>query len=136
MVWSDRMTSSELSLIQSRIPPGYLYAWLSSPLALHSSSRRPTVRSIPHIEAHHVVDLPVPRLDAAIEQRIHELVERAAATASRGQSAPRRGFTRLIELIGPRAEGAKGKNRDSLSAGSDMARLTAFSNRAINRCCA
>ena len=70
-----------------RIPSGYLYAWLSSPLARALIEQQTYGAVIPHIEAHHVVDLPVPRLDAAIEQRIHELVERAAAAESKGHSA-------------------------------------------------
>lgn len=57
---------------------GYLYAWLSSPLARALIQQKTYGAVVPHIEAHHVVDLPVPRLDAATEQRIHELIERAA----------------------------------------------------------
>lgn len=61
-----------------QILSGYLYAWLSSPLARALIEQKTYGAVVPHIEAHHVVDLPVPRLDAATEQRIHELIEQAA----------------------------------------------------------
>jgi len=62
-----------------KIPPGYLYAFLSSPLGKALIQQKTYGAVVPHIEAHHVVDLPVPRLDPATEQRIHELIERAAS---------------------------------------------------------
>jgi len=62
----------------NRIPPGYLYAYLSSPLGRSLIEQKTYGAVIPHIEAHHVVDLPIPRLDAATEERIHGLIEQAA----------------------------------------------------------
>jgi type I restriction enzyme, S subunit len=61
-----------------KIPPGYLYTFLSSPVGKALIEQKTYGAVVPHIEAHHVVDLPIPRLDAAIEARIHALVERAA----------------------------------------------------------
>jgi len=61
-----------------KIPPGYLYAFLSSPLGRALIEQKTYGAVIPHIEAHHVVDLPIPRLDAAMEERIHGLIEQAA----------------------------------------------------------
>lgn len=62
-----------------QILSGYLYAWLSSPLARALIEQKTYGAVVPHIEAHHVVSVPIPRLDAAIELKIHELVEQAAA---------------------------------------------------------
>ena len=62
-----------------KIPPGYLYAFLSSSLGKALIEQKTYGAVVPHIEAHHVVDLPIPRLDPATEQRIHELIERAAS---------------------------------------------------------
>lgn len=62
-----------------QILPGYLYAFLGSPLGRALIKQKTYGAVVPHIEAHHVLDLPIPRLDAATEQRIHDLVERAAA---------------------------------------------------------
>jgi len=69
-----------------QILSGYLYAWLSSPLARALIEQKTYGAVIPHIEAHHVVDLPVPRLDAATEQRVHELIEQAATLWSNAQN--------------------------------------------------
>jgi type I restriction enzyme S subunit len=63
----------------SKIPPGYLYAFLSSSLGKALIEQKTYGAVVPHIEAHHVVDLPIPRLDPATEQRIHRLIERAAS---------------------------------------------------------
>lgn len=62
-----------------KVLPGYLYTFLSSPLGKALIEQKTYGAVVPHIEAHHVIDLPIPRLDPATEQRIHELVERAAA---------------------------------------------------------
>ena len=63
----------------TKIPPGYLYAFLSSSMGKAIIEQKTYGAVVPHIEAHHMVDLPIPRLDPATEQRIHELVERAAS---------------------------------------------------------
>lgn len=63
----------------AKIPPGYLYTFLSGPLGKALIEQKTYGAVVPHIEAHHVVDLPIPRLDVAIEERIHTLVERAAS---------------------------------------------------------
>jgi len=63
----------------AKILPGYLYAFLSSPLGKALIEQRTYGSVVPHIEAHHVKDLPIPRLESATEQRIHELIEQAAA---------------------------------------------------------
>ncbi len=62
-----------------KILPGYVYAYLSSALgnAIVKSSTFGSV--VDTIAPDHIAALPIPRLDAAIEARIHALVERAAA---------------------------------------------------------
>ena len=71
---------------RSRIHSGYLYAWLSNPLARALIEQQTYGAVIPHIKAHHVMDLPIPRLDAAVELYIHELIERAAALKAKATS--------------------------------------------------
>jgi type I restriction enzyme S subunit len=61
-----------------KIPPGYLYAFLSSPLGGALIEQKTYGAVVPHIEAHHVTDLPIPRLDSATEEHVHELIEKAA----------------------------------------------------------
>jgi len=62
-----------------KIPPGYLHAFLSSSLGKALIEQKTYGAVVPHIEAHHVTDLPIPRLDSATEERVHELIERAAS---------------------------------------------------------
>ena len=60
------------------ILPGYLYAVVSSPVMVEIIKQKTYGAVIPHIESHHVVDLPIPRLEPAQEERIHHLIEQAA----------------------------------------------------------
>ncbi|KFZ79517.1 restriction endonuclease subunit S [Amycolatopsis sp. MJM2582] len=61
-----------------RVKSGYLYAFLSSRFgeALVKSSAYGAI--IQHIEPHHIADLPIPRFNEGIEQRIHDLIEESA----------------------------------------------------------
>lgn len=69
----------------SKVPPGYLYAFLSSRYG-HAFIRKQIYGgNIKHIEPQHIADLPVPRLGEKVEREVHELVD-GAATA-RGRSA-------------------------------------------------
>lgn len=60
------------------IPPGYLYAFLSSKFGIPLVVAGTYGSIIQSIEPHHVADLPVPRFGADIEQNIHALIEEAA----------------------------------------------------------
>lgn len=82
-----------------KILPGYLYAYLNSSLAKSLIEQKTYGAVVPHIEAHHVVDLPIPRLDAAIEARIHALVERAAALRVEAQSSQRKALALASEQL-------------------------------------
>jgi type I restriction enzyme S subunit len=61
-----------------KIPPGYLYAYLSSKFGAPLVVGGTYGTIIQHIEPKHIADLPVPRLGKEVEQRAHELVTRAA----------------------------------------------------------
>lgn len=61
-----------------KIPSGYLYAYLSSKFGVPQIVSGTYGSIIQSIEPHHIANLPVPRLDAAVEQRVHALVEEAA----------------------------------------------------------
>jgi len=62
-----------------RIPPGYLYAFLCSHLGKALIEQKTYGAVVSHIEAHHVTDLPIPRLEPTTEERIHQLIEQAAS---------------------------------------------------------
>lgn len=61
-----------------KIPPGYLYAYLSSKFGVPLVVGGTYGAIIQHIEPEHIANLPVPRLGKKVEQEIHDLVESAA----------------------------------------------------------
>jgi type I restriction enzyme S subunit len=65
-----------------KIPPGYLYAYLSSKFGVPLVVGGTYGAIIQHIEPEHIANLPVPHLGAAFETKVHELVERAAQLRS------------------------------------------------------
>ncbi|WP_331448504.1 methylation-associated defense system restriction endonuclease subunit S MAD5 [Streptomyces prasinus] len=63
---------------QSKIQPGYLYAFLASRFGEVLVKEGVYGSAIKHIEPRHIENLPVPRFGAAVESEIHELVQHAA----------------------------------------------------------
>lgn len=61
----------------SRIPPGYLYAYLRSKFGVPLVVSGTYGSIIKHLEPEHIAELPVLRLGGILEQKIHELVELA-----------------------------------------------------------
>lgn len=112
-----------------KILPGYLFAYLSSALAKSLIEQKTYGAVVPHIEAHHVVDLPIPRLDAALEARIHAMVERAAslrveATQRLAQAQQR--FNREVLRLSPNRQW-KHLNEHARAVG--VTRFTSKTNR-------
>lgn len=62
----------------SRIPPGYLYAFLSSRFGVPLVVSGTYGAIIQHIEPEHIADLPVPRFASDFELRVSSLIEDAA----------------------------------------------------------
>lgn len=91
----------------ARIPPGYLFAFLASDIGRGLLTQGTYGGVIPHIEAVHVLDLPVPRLDGSIELAIHERIEQAAAKRVEANRKLQRARARIYEITGlPRYERA------------------------------
>jgi type I restriction enzyme S subunit len=86
----------------SQIPPGYLYSYLSGQYG-RALMREGTYGSIiVAIETHQLRDLPVPRLGAECEGRVHRLVERASSmrtAASRSLVEAGRSFDELVTIV-------------------------------------
>jgi type I restriction enzyme S subunit len=61
-----------------KIPPGYLYAFLSSKYGVPLVVGGTYGAIIQHIEPEHIANLPVPRFGPSFESKVHDLVERAA----------------------------------------------------------
>ncbi len=79
----------------ARIPPGYLYAFLSSRYGVPLVVSGTYGAIIQHIEPEHIADLPVPRFDAAIEKAIAEKVDKAARARAEAVVLLREADTRL-----------------------------------------
>jgi type I restriction enzyme, S subunit len=63
---------------ESKILPGYLYAYLSSKFGVTLVTEKETGSVIPNLLPNHIADLPVPRLGEAIESKIHNLIVEAS----------------------------------------------------------
>lgn len=128
---------------RSKIRPGYLYAYLRSRFGISMITSAAYGAIIQHIEPHHIADLPVPRLDREIEERIHELVQEAAELRARFQAGvvaatrdlfASAGLPELIDLAWhkqPREIGfaAMGVNATSLRAVNYSARARHIMDR-------
>lgn len=74
-------TSQHVMKVQpdpDRVPSGYLYTFLRSRFGVPMIVSSAYGAIIQHIEPNHLVDLPVPRFDSTLEQKIHDLVEESA----------------------------------------------------------
>jgi type I restriction enzyme S subunit len=75
-----RMASQHIIRARARpgqILPGYLYAYLSSPLALSMVTNQPSGSVIVTLYTENLANFPVPRLPIVTEKRIHELILRS-----------------------------------------------------------
>lgn len=82
-----------------KIPPGYLYAYLSSKFGVPMIVGGTYGAIIQHIEPGHIADLPIPRLSKSVEQRAHDLVTRAANARSEAVSLLAQAHALFIELL-------------------------------------
>lgn len=85
---------------RSKIPPGYLYAYLSSKFGVPLVVSGTYGAIIQHIEPHHIADLPVPRLGNAIELEVHGLVEEAAQLRTEASSLLQSAIQKLEDNAG------------------------------------
>ena len=63
---------------RAKVPPGYLFAFLSSKFGVPMVTSGTYGAIIQHIEPEHIASLPVPRFGLDAETAIHDLVEAAA----------------------------------------------------------
>jgi type I restriction enzyme S subunit len=84
------------------IPPGYLYAFLSSRYGVPLVVSGTYGAIIQHIEPEHIADLPVPRFDAQTEAAIAEKVDAAARARSEAVELLQEARTRLHLTLGLR----------------------------------
>jgi len=82
------------------IPPGYLYAFLSSKFGVPLVVGGTYGSIIQSIEPEHIADLPVPRLGKAVEAAAHELIDEAAKLRDEAAAAQRDAITRVQGQLG------------------------------------
>jgi type I restriction enzyme S subunit len=79
-VWDNhegRLASQHIIRIRSNevaALPGYIYAYLSSPIALAMVTNQSAGSVIVTLYTEHLASLPLPRLDPKCEQQIHEMI--------------------------------------------------------------
>ncbi|MEU0519108.1 hypothetical protein [Streptosporangium sp. NPDC006007] len=71
---------------RDKIPAGYLSTFLASPFGIPMIKGGIYGTSVKHIEPSHIADLPVPRVEADIEQRIDSLIREAMMLRARFQA--------------------------------------------------
>lgn len=85
---------------RSKIPPGYLYAYLSSRFGVSLITSGTYGSIIQHLEPNHIADLPVPRLGDSIESEAHNLMVEAARLRTEYQTQVRSATDQLFESVG------------------------------------
>ena len=81
---------------KSRIPSGYLHAFLTGKFGVPLITSGTYGAIIQHIEAEHIADLPVPRLGDSVEQKAHEWVEKAAKLRAEASTILAQGIEQLL----------------------------------------
>lgn len=84
----------------SRIPAGYLYAFLSTRYGVPLIVGGTFGSIIVHIEAEDIAELPVPRFGGRLEGAVHELVERAAQAREKANTLLASAQLRLKHILG------------------------------------
>jgi hypothetical protein len=83
---------------ETKIPSGYLYAFLSSRFGVPLVTSGTYGAVVQHIEPQHIANLPVPRLGSDVESRAHELIESGARKLSSYQSLLDAATNRIFEI--------------------------------------
>ncbi|MDL4777730.1 methylation-associated defense system restriction endonuclease subunit S MAD5 [Actinomadura xylanilytica] len=85
---------------RDKIPAGYLYTFLASPLGTAMIKGTVYGTSVKHIEPAHLIDVPIPRLNDEIERRIDSLFQRAMQRRAKFQSDITRATREVFESAG------------------------------------
>lgn len=115
-----------------RIPPGYLYAYLSSSYGVPLVVSGTYGAIIQHIEPGHIADLPVPRFDNSFEKRIHRLISQAADAISESSRLNNLATRMLLQSIGQEDLRDDLWHQDARAAGWGECSVTSESFRALN----
>lgn len=81
---------------ESKIPPGYLYAFLSSKYGVPLIVAGTYGAIIQHIEPQHIGPIEIPRFNAVLERQIHGEIENAARLRAQSQAKLNRATRTLL----------------------------------------
>ncbi|MEW6733541.1 MAG: restriction endonuclease subunit S [Acidobacteriota bacterium] len=84
----------------TKIPSGYLFSYLSSKYGVPLIVGGTYGAIIQHIEPNHISDLPIPRFGESLENRAHELVEKAALNIAKFSKLCQEATCCLFERLG------------------------------------
>jgi len=115
-----------------KVPPGYLYIFLTSRFGRVAMRRHTYGGSVKHIEPQHLYKLPIPRLKSSVENRIHELALSSSAKISRHVDMMREATTMLLSRIGVSDPSSYSWSSNDARRGWEEKALTSLSLRAIN----
>ncbi len=110
---------------ESKIPPGYLYAFLSSKFGVPLVVSGTYGAIIQHIEPEHIAGLPVPRFGHDFELHISGLIEKAAAQRALASQKRRDAISDFQKLLGWKGLDTHRTSRDVLSV-NVLRRMDAF----------
>lgn len=102
-----------------RIPPGYLYAFLSSRYGVPLVVSGTYGAIIQHIEPEHIAGLDIPRFSESLEREVHEKIERAAVLRTNAATKIRKVAKEFDAIFNDL--GLDGKSELSLSAAQSSA---------------
>lgn len=99
----------------NKIPPGYLFSFLSSKFGVPLVVGGTYGAIIQHIEPEHIENLPIPRLGRSIEEQVHDLVIKAANNRASATSKLNQSQDLLIKAIGIPATRSGNSMTDEIS---------------------
>jgi hypothetical protein len=117
---------------KQRIPPGYLYAFLSSKFGVPLITSGTYGAVIQHLEAEHIASLPVPRFGDAFEKEIHELVEEASRCLDKFQKCLTSATEEVVSLNGLTEISRSAWSHDQRRLGWQQHSIRSVSLRALN----
>ena len=112
---------------ETKIPPGYLYAFLSSKFGVPLVTSGTYGSIIQSIEPEHIAGLPVPRLGGEVEDDASHLVELASRNRSEAVRLLKQAIDFAMQILGPiKEEPSNGIPLAAIKSSNLQARLDAF----------
>lgn len=116
----------------SKISAGYMFTFLNSRFGIPMVISQASGSMIQHLEPVHILNLPVPRFDVAVEQEIHDHIQAAAELRTKFQKGVTAATRDLFESAGLPELLNLLWHEQSRDIGFSVAKLTPTTFRAMN----